>query len=52
MKTKRKRQPSAYNIFIGNCMKQPGENMKTCSQKYKQHKGKKPDEFAGLFGDL
>lgn len=57
MKTRRKRAPSAYNIFIGTCMKQSGENMKTCSAKYKQQKGKpsKPisdNELAGLLGNL
>lgn len=38
VKTKKKRAPSKYNLFVGTCMKQPGENMKTCAAKYKAQK--------------
>jgi len=34
---KKKRKPSAYNQFIGQCMKQ-GKDMKTCATEYKRSK--------------
>ena len=34
---RRKRKPSAYNIFIGQCMKE-GKNMKECALEYKKLK--------------
>ena len=54
MKQKKKRAPSQYNIFIGDCMKKQGKNMKTCAAEYRVHKGKKQqknyDEEAELLG--
>lgn len=47
MKTKKKRAPSQYNIFIGNCMKQDGKNMKTCAAEYRHQKGKQHTEKPG-----
>ena len=38
-KTRKKRAPSAYNLFIGQCMKQPGKDMRTCAKEYKAQKG-------------
>jgi hypothetical protein len=35
---KKKRKPSKYNIFIGNCMRGGGSNMKTCAVEYKKKK--------------
>ncbi len=51
MKTKHKRKPSQYNIFIGECMKK-GENMKNCATKYKQQKGKKKETFEHQLSDV
>ncbi len=34
---RRKRAPSAYNTFIGSCMKQ-GKGMKDCAAEYKRSK--------------
>jgi len=36
-KQRKKRKPSAYNQFIGQCMKQ-GKDMKTCATEYKRSK--------------
>lgn len=36
-KSKRKRKPSRYNIFIGECMKS-GKTMKECALLYKEKK--------------
>lgn len=36
--TKKKRAPSAYNIFIGKCMKEEGKTMKICAAEYKKKK--------------
>lgn len=35
---KKKRKPSKYNIFIGNCMRGGGSDMKTCAVEYKKKK--------------
>ena len=35
---KKKRKPSAYNIFIGDCMRGGGKDMKACSVEYKAKK--------------
>lgn len=35
---KKKRKPSKYNIFIGNCMRGGGKDMKTCAVDYKKEK--------------
>jgi len=37
--TRKKRAPSAYNIHIGQCMKQGG-SMKDCASQWSQRKGK------------
>ena len=37
VKQKKKRKPSAYNKFIGKCMKE-GKDMKTCATEYKRSK--------------
>jgi len=34
-KPKKKRAPSAYNIFIGNCMKGCGNETQVCSERMK-----------------
>jgi len=34
---RKKRAPSKYNLFIGNCMKQD-KSMKTCAAEYKKQK--------------
>ena len=36
-KPRKKRAPSAYNIFIGSCMKK-GNSMKGCAAEYKAQK--------------
>ena len=36
--TKKKRAPSEYNIFIGECMKEPGNDMKACVAKWNEKK--------------
>ena len=36
-KTRKKRSPSKYNIFIGKCMKE-GKGMKQCALEYKKKK--------------
>jgi len=36
-KVKKKRAPSAYNLFIGKCMKE-GKPMAQCAVEYKQQK--------------
>jgi len=36
-KTRKKRKPSKYNIFIGKCMKE-GKGMKECAAEYKRRK--------------
>lgn len=33
-----KRAPSAYNIFIGECMKGTGKDLKTCAVEWKDQK--------------
>jgi hypothetical protein len=38
---KKKRAPSDYNIFIGECMKEPGNDMKACVIKWNDKKDKK-----------
>jgi len=38
VKTRTKRAPSAYNIFIGKCMKGDGKTMKQCAVDYKKQK--------------
>ena len=40
VKTRKKRAPSAYNIFIGKCMKGNGKTMKQCAVEYKKQKAK------------
>jgi len=35
---KKKRKPSKYNIFIGDCMRGGGSDMKTCAIRYKEKK--------------
>lgn len=35
---KKKRKPSKYNIFIGNCMRGGGSDMKSCATEYKEKK--------------
>jgi hypothetical protein len=53
MKTKRKRKPSSYNLFVGKCMKEPGKNMKVCASEYRKIKEKGVDTFdidSSLFG--
>lgn len=37
---KKKRKPSAYNVFIGNCMRGSSRNMKDCATDYKVEKAK------------
>lgn len=37
-KKKKKRKPSAYNIFMGKCMKEEKKSMKECAAVYKQRK--------------
>lgn len=44
---KKKRAPSKYNIFIGDCMR-AGNDMKTCADKYKANKNEKKDESTGI----
>lgn len=39
--TAKKRKPSEYNIFIGECMKEPGTDMKACVVKWNEKKNKK-----------
>ena len=41
VKTRKKRNPSQYNIFIGKCMKGGGKTLKTCAMEYKKQKGDK-----------
>ena len=36
--TGKKRAPSQYNLFIGSCMKEEGNDMKTCARLYKEQK--------------
>ena len=38
---RRKRAPSAYNKWIGTCMKKPGKDMKQCAAEYKKQKKEK-----------
>lgn len=37
IKARKKRKPSAYNEFIGRCMKE-GKDMKACAAEYKRSK--------------
>jgi len=37
-KTRKKREPSAYNMFIGKCMKGGGKTMKECTIIWKKKK--------------
>jgi thiol-disulfide isomerase/thioredoxin len=57
--TKKKRKPSKYNIFIGECMR-GGKDMKTCAAEYKssgrhresnekEEKEEDEKEFIGIF---
>lgn len=36
--SRKKRAPSAYNIFIGKCMKEDSKTMKICAAEYKKKK--------------
>lgn len=40
---KKKRKPSKYNIFIGECM-HGGKDMKTCAAEYKSHRNRGVDD--------
>lgn len=35
-----KRAPSAYNLFIGDCMRGTNKNLKTCATEWREQKGK------------
>ncbi len=35
-----KRPPSAYNVFMGRCMKEKGQNMSSCAATYREEKEK------------
>lgn len=35
---KKKREPSAYNIFVGQCMKGGNKGMKQCATEWKEQK--------------
>lgn len=35
---KKKRKPSKYNLFIGDCMRGGGKDMKSCAVDYKKKK--------------
>lgn len=37
---KKKRAPSKYNLFIGDCMKEDGMDMKACVKRWNEEKKK------------
>jgi hypothetical protein len=47
MSNKKKRKPSGYNLFIGDCMKK-GDSMGECAAKWKQADKSKWNEKAKL----